>query len=397
MRLFNPLEEKNIKILTSQNIEMSFLMPTATGLQKSIMDATAPFRLFLYERGIHDYGTQGQGIDYKRLIQSHIATENGFISSQASLYRPLTKKGDPRIWFSGLKRFATPNDILGIFEFEMELYVLNLTKLDVEQILIETTANPVSDLIHSISQDANKVAQELLLKIRTIAAQGQIQAIGTGDTSIGRTLESLLGIPMNSRQEPDYKGIELKSFRDKRGNRKTLFAKVPDWNLSKFKSSAEILNHFGYKRGDDFKLYCTVSTLKPNSQGLFLRIDEKLDQLIESSQELKIGDFAIWQLATLHDELKKKHKETFWIAADSLKINEVEYFCFTKIEHTRSPIASQFDLLLEQGIITLDHLIKKTSSGKTNKERVSEKGPLFKIRPDKLEMLFPPSLKYILR
>ncbi len=397
MRLFNLLEEKNIKILTSENIEMSFLMPTATGLQKSIMDATAPFRLFLYERGIHDYGTQGQGTDYKRLIQSHIATENGFISSQASLYRPITKKGDPRIWFSGLKRFAIPNDILGIFEFEMELYVLNLTKLDIEQILSGTIANPVSDLIRSISQDANKVAQELLLKIRTIAAQGQIQAIGTGDTAIGRTLESLLGIPMNSRQEPDYKGIELKSFRDKRGNRKTLFAKVPDWNLSKFKSSAEILNQFGYKRGDDFKLYCTVSTLKPNSQGLFLRIDEKLDQLIESSQELKIGDFAIWQLATLHDELKKKHKETFWIAADSLKINEVEYFCFTKIEHTRSPIVSQFDLLLEQGIITLDHLIKKTSSGKMNKERVSEKGPLFKIRPDKLEMLFPPSLKYSLR
>ena len=381
MRLFNPLEEKNIKILTSENIEMSFLMPTATGLQKSIMDATAPFRLFLYARGIHDYGTQGQGTDYKRLIQSHIATENGFISSQASLYRPVTKKGDPRIWFSGLKKYATPNDILGVFEFGIELYVLNLTKLDIEQILNGITISPVADLIRSISQDANKVAQELLLKIRTIAARGQIQAVGTGDTAIGRTLETLLGITMNSCQEPDYKGIELKSFRDKRGNRKTLFAKVPDWNLSKFKSSAEILNQFGYKRGDDFKLYCTVSTLKPNSQGLFLRIDEKLAQLIETSQELKIGDFAIWQLATLHDELKKKHKETFWIAADSLKINEVEYFCFTKIEHTRSPIVSQFDLLLEQGIITLDHLIKKTSNGKTNKERVSEKGPLFKIKP----------------
>ena len=397
MRPFNLLEEKNIKILTSENIEMCFLMPTATGLQKSIMDATAPFRLFLYERGIHDYGTQGQGQQHKQIIRSHIASENGFISSQASLYRPITKNGDPRIWFTGLKKYADTNDILGIFVFEMELYVLNLTKLDIERILNGIIVTPVADLIRSISQSANKVAQELLFKIRTIAARGQIQAIGTGDTAIGRTLETLLGIAMNSRQEPDYNGIELKSFRDKRGNRKTLFAKVPDWNLSKFKSSAEILNQFGYKRGDDFKLYCTVSTLKPNSQGLFLRIDAKLEQLIETSQELKIGDFAIWQLATLHAELKKKHKETFWIAADSVTINEVEYFCFTKIEHTRSPIVSQFDLLLEQGIITLDHLIKKTSKGKTNKEIVSEKGPLFKIRPDKLELLFPPSMKYSLR
>jgi hypothetical protein len=321
MRPFNLLEEKNIKILTSENIEMSFLMPTATGLQKSIMDATAPFRLFLYERGIHDYGTQGQGADYKRLIQSHIATENEFISSQASLYRPITKKGDPRIWFSGLKKYAAPNEMLGIFELGMQLYVLNLTKLDIGKILSEAIVNPVAELIRSISQDANKVAQELLLKIRTIAARGQIQAIGTGDTAIGRTLETLLGIAMNSSKAPDYKGIEIKSFRDGRGTRKTLFAKVPDWNLSKFKSSTEILNQFGYKRGDDFKLYCTVSTLKPNSQGLFLRIDEKLDQLVETSQELKIGDFAIWQLTVLHAELKKKHKETFWVSADSLTID----------------------------------------------------------------------------
>jgi hypothetical protein len=391
MRLFNPLEEKNIKILTSENIEMSFLMPTATGLQKSIMDATAPFRLFLYERGIHDYGTQGQGADYKRLIQSHIATENGFISSQASLYRPVTKKGDPRIWFSGLTKYAAPNEMLGIFEFGMELYVLNLTKLDIGKILSGAIVNPVAELIRSISQDANKVAQELLLKIRTIAARGQIQAIGTGDTAIGRTLETLLGIPMNSRQEPDYKGIELKSFRDGRGTRKTLFAKVPDWSLSKFKSSAEILNHFGYARGTNFQLNCTVSALKINSQGLFLKIDQKTNQLIESSREQAIGDFAVWQLASLHAQLKTKHRETFWIAAESVYTNGVEYFCFTTIEHTRSPIPSQFDLLLENGIITLDHQIKRTSTGS-----LSERGPSFKIKPKKLDLLFPPSLKYSL-
>jgi hypothetical protein len=80
MRSFNLLEEKNIKILTSENIEMCFLMPTATGLQKSIMDATAAFRLFLYERSIHDYGTQGQGPQHKHTIRSHIALEPTFRS-----------------------------------------------------------------------------------------------------------------------------------------------------------------------------------------------------------------------------------------------------------------------------------------------------------------------------
>lgn len=35
------------------------------------------------------------------------------------------------------------------------------------------------------------------------------------DTAIGRTLETLLGININSSKQPDYKGIELKAFRDK--------------------------------------------------------------------------------------------------------------------------------------------------------------------------------------
>jgi hypothetical protein len=44
---------------------------------------------------------------------------------------------------------------------------------------------------------------------------------------------------------------------------------------------------------------------------------------------------------------------------------------------------------LEQGIITLDHLIKRNSKG-----IVVEKGPLFKIKPNSLNLLFPPSNIY---
>ncbi len=59
------------------------------------------------------------------------------------------------------------------------------------------------------------------------------------------------------------------------------------------------------------------------------------------------------------------------------------------VEHTKKPITSQFDILVDQGIITLDHLIKRNSNGK-----VVEKGPIFKIKPKGLDLLFPPSEKY---
>ena len=152
---------------------------------------------------------------------------------------------------------------------------------------------------------------------------------------------------------------------------------------------SEILNNFGYKRGLDFKLYCTISSIVRNSQGLKLRIDNKANHLLENSDKANIGDFVVWALETLHSRLEEKHNETFWISAESKIVDHKEYFAYKKIEHTRKPILSQFDILLEQGLITLDHLIKRNSKGK-----VIEKGPLFKIRPTALNLLFPPSKVY---
>jgi hypothetical protein len=59
-----------------------------------------------------------------------------------------------------------------------------------------------------------------------ISLKGPVPAMLKADTAIGRTLETLLGIDINSSKKPDYKGIELKSYREKRGNRKNLFAQV---------------------------------------------------------------------------------------------------------------------------------------------------------------------------
>ena len=391
MRQLTTLEIERIKILTENSVELCLIEPTETGLVKSIMDATGSVRNFLKSKKIHDFGLQNQGQESKVLIPSKLIDTDKNINSLASLYRPNTKNGDPRIWFKGLGNYSKANDILGIIEFEGTLYVLNITQIDLEKLLNSTINNPLKELIEEINHISNEVADELLILLNKIASQGPVPAMLKADTAIGRTLETLLGIDINSSKKPDYKGIELKSYRDKKGNRKNLFAQVPDWSLSKFKSSAEILDNFGYSRGEDFKLYCTVSALVRNSQGLTLKLDSKINQLLENSDKANIGDFIAWNLETLHNRLLEKHNETFWIAADSIIIGNKEHFQFKKVEHTRKPIVTQFDILLEQGIITLDHLIKRNSTGK-----VIEKGPIFKIKPNALELLFPPSQSYSL-
>lgn len=391
MRQLTTIEVNRIKILTENSVEITLIEPTENGLQKSIMDATAPVRNYLKEKLVHNYEIQKQGPENKIQIAANLLTDEGLVLSIASLYRPVTKKGDPRIWFKGLAKYAVANDILGIFEFEKILYVLNITKLDLKKLLDAKLTNPFQELVREINKVSNEVADELLIKLRKIAAKGFVPALLNADTAIGRTLEHLLNIPMNSAKAPDYKGIELKSARENKGTRKGLFAKTPNWELSKFKSRSEILDAFGYWEKGVFRLYNTIRATGRNAQGLILRTDYELDYLFENSDRKEIGDFLTWELEVLKKALAVKHKETFWIKAQSKHEDGKEYFLFKSVEHTKGPLLNQFGLLIDIGAITLDYPIKRIGNGS-----VIDKGCNFKLKPNALNLLFPPSKAYSL-
>lgn len=397
LRPLTEIERSRIKRLTAESVDITLIQPTRTGLEKSILDATASVRNFLRDRDIHDYELQGQGAtEHGVKIEALLMDERNATHSTASLYRPKTKTGDPRVWFTKLPAYADPDDMMAITAHEGRLVVINLTKVDVDHVLDVQRSGALWELLSEIGNEATEVAEELLEKLRAIARAGLVPSVmdARADTAIGRTLEAALGIAINSAKEPDYKGIELKSYRRARGsreNRKTLFAQVPNWNISKFKSSREILDNFGYWREPDYKLYCTVSTRTSNSQGLSFALDDKAGLLNEVSDQREIGAFASWYLKDLRESLAKKHNETFWVSADVREVDGRDYFRFCDVIHTRKPITSQFDILIEQGEITMDHLIKRNAKG-----RVSEKGPLFKINSPSLELLFPPSKTYAL-
>ena len=396
MRQLTDKEELAVKLLTNYSVELTLIEPTKTGLDKSIMDATIPVRAYLREQNIHDYNFQNDGTEYKVIIEdTFLITETSFIKSRTSLYRPRAKKkrGDPRIWFKKLPEYSNANNILALTYFNNKLYVINISTMEIDNLLSSSFINPLLELVQDIQKKNNSISNELLEKIKIIANNGLLPAIKKGDTAIGHALETALGIAQNSSKSPDYKGIELKSYRQKssksKESRKNLFAQVPNWKLSKFKSSREILDTFGYQREDDFKLYCTSSTKGRNSQGLILRLDSDINQLVENSHQDEIGDFVVWLMSDLKTRLLEKHNETFWIGADTTILKGIEYFQYQKILHTKKPIPSMFELLVEQGEITLDHLIKRNAKG-----RVSEKGPLFKISTSALSMLFPEQVEY---
>ena len=383
-----------IRFFNAYSVEATYLVPTSVGLGKSIMDATSPFRLYLKENQIHNYDGQTQGPEGKRTVETFFVTETNLIPTTASLYRPQAKgkEGDPRIWFSKLPSYASPNNLLGVVAFNNALYVINLSNQNIRQ-SAQDSNSPLSRLFKQINANQSSVSDELLNKLREVASRGWIKTVTVGDTGIGATLEHCLGIQINSSQKPDYKGIELKTKRItglRATTRTSLFAQVPDWGISALKSSAQILDTYGYNRGDVKKLYCTVKATAPNSQGLILRVDEPKDILQERYESADISrDVVTWKFDVLRNRLLTKHNETFWIGAATSKIDGIEHFHYKKVLHTRVPFASNFHTLCQEGVITLDHLIKRDVSGK-----VVEKGPLFKINPSDLGLLFPPPLQF---
>lgn len=231
------------------------------------------------------------------------------------------------------------------------------------------------------------VSEELLGRFRSVKDQW-FESEVAADTGIGRTIESFLGISMNSDKTPDYKGIELKSHRDKRSSRKNvLFTQTPDWNISNLKSGRQIVEKYGYYTEDGKKTYQnTVQCTPPNSQFLFLNVNQTEEKLELQAQMKRLEDVAAWRLMKLHQRLLTKHHETFWIEVENEKHDGKEYFRYKQIEHTKNPNVGQFDVLIEQNIITVDLLLCRPSGhGDTYSFKIKKKG---------MPLLFPESVIY---
>ncbi len=404
MRPFTPFEKRNMEYLVNKNVKFTQVQITATGLKKSILDATTPMRTYFKENNVHDYALQNKGQDNKVIIKTYILTEYKEIETQTSLYRPETKDGDPRLWIYRLKETTEADDIHAIIApTPTSLFVINLTKVDIVKCCESSLVNPIQDLISVFYHSSNLISNELLAILRSYENQW-IDTDLRADTAIGRQVEALLGIDMNASKLPDYKGIELKSFRSQRPSiKKNLFCKVPDWDLSHLKSGAEIVDKYGYMSGGIKSYRNTLYCKAPNSQNLRLNMnypDDLLeieeDKIIGENQFKKIADVAVWRLQTLHECLLTKHHETFWIEVDT-RIGDQgqEQFMFNKIEHTRNPIVSQFDILLEQSMITVDLLLGRPKVDlETGKPKKGGDAVSFKIKKSAAGLLFPDSVIY---
>jgi len=356
------------------------------------MDATASLREYLKDEEVHDFGSQRQGPEHKKLVHAVIFSKGVHIETTASLYRPNTKTGDPRIWFSKLKEMADPTDLLAVLASNRRLVVINCSKSTLDDLIVDERS-PLWNYYQKNSACLPLEAQELLNLLSKISKRGFIQTMRKGDTGVGYTLETLLGISANSRKSPDYKGIEIKSGRGKSVNSgwTTVFSQVPLWSISRLKGSANILKERG--RFNETKqrrqLFHEIDAIKPNSYDLILVSDDKEGLLHQEchNEGQRIRDVS-WKYETLFHRLEEKHKQTFWVKAQAKGKGETEQFWYKEVKYTSGVNAQKLPLLIETGIISVHYTISQTPTG-----GAKDQGYLFKIRQADLPLLFRSQLQ----
>lgn len=388
-----------IKLFSALGSEAGYFVPTETGLLKSILDSHGSLRSFFLGKQIHDYEKQNKGTNFKVLRDAFIVTDDKLIKTNISFYRPETKSGDSRFWIYNLNEYFSALNLGAIFLKNDVIYIINLSRI--KSLDLNKVSNTLFGEIFSKGDDEIDSAVILLLqKMRTISKLGYVDSLRIGDTGVGMTLETMLGISANSSRVPDFMGIEIKAQRlkntkggvTKSGNRVNLFSQVPDWDISNCKSGGDILKKFGYldEIKNRFQLYCTNS-VKPNPQGLFLSIDEDantLDSMCNRSQGIE--EVVKWRIANLQHQLEKKHRQTFWVKAKSKKSDDgLEQFHYVQIEQTRNPFVYNFSTLIEIGAITMDYTLSTKADGGTR-----DHGYLFKIHPSNFDLLFPSPILY---
>lgn len=167
--------------------------------------------------------------------------------------------------------------------------------------------------------------KEFAEEFKKLKAMGFVPSTRKGPTGIGHTLETYLEIIENNDAHPDIEGAELKAHRNKGNNLITLFTfnnKV--WRMPLL----EAVKKYGSLDKDGRQgLYYTMS-LKPNSAGLFLSIQEKEISVRHISGEI----IATWQLQTLADRFMQKMPALLFVSAFTEERDGREYFHFYRAQ-----------------------------------------------------------------
>ena len=205
-------------------------------------------------------------------------------------------------------------------------------------------------------------------KLSDINRMGYVVSLRKGNTGIGYTLETLLGVVENNLRSPDLGNIELKetllgvaennlrysdlgnielkSRRIKSTSLLTMFT----FNDSIWKiEQEELIKQYGYYKDGRWALYTTAKN-KPNNRGFYVKVEQDTVRLYHIDGLCAIE----WQLDPLIEDLKKKLSNVLLVEAESRKSGGQEEFWYKDAYLLTGIIVEKFLEYIKNGTIAID-------------------------------------------
>jgi hypothetical protein len=256
----------------------------------------------------------------------------------------------------------------------------------------EVSPIPGNFVVRPVDSDAfsaDPILTELLGKFDEVKRQGWIDSMREGDTGIGYTFETLLGIKENNDQKADFDGIEIKCKGAKEnhtGNstKINLFQAGPTWTV---KTPARELIRLIGKPSDNGRYACfSQVTVTPNNLGLLLdvlNVNNKID-LRKHADAL-----GFWSFKQLEKRLAEKHSRTVFVKAQIRRSKSKTQFSYEELVYCDRPSIERFVDLVTKRNIVFEFTMSEKADG-----RVRNHGyPWRLIRAEFLDQLFSYQIK----
>ena len=243
--------------------------------------------------------------------------------------------------------------------------------------------------VDSDAFSADTALAELLGKFDEVKNRGWIDSLREGDTGIGYTFETLLGIKENNDQKADFKGIEIKCKGMKDGNagnssKINLFQAGPNWTV---KATAKELIRILGKQGDDGLYTCySQVTATPNNLDLLLDV-----MSAQSKIDLRKNTDALgyWSFRQLESRLAEKHSRTVFVKARNRSTKNKTQYSYEELVYCDKPSIERFVELVEKRNIVFEFTMSEKPNGTVRNHGY----PWRLIRAEFLDQLFAFQIK----
>jgi hypothetical protein len=376
--IFTPYSDESAiinMIRQFRNEDYALLRMTYTMIDKNNLDANGILRDLLFSWGLVDYERLDHGghygVSYDALFVQHGKVE----TVNMKFYRVANERGDRRFSIENIKRRMAlqeinEGDLLYISIFRdnngiSKIFFVNLTH----------NTPTEREILNAIGVDAiTQLFNEIKPRLREIIRGGFFDnSKGYGSIApkdVGDTLEDLLGIRTNNRNDADYNGlIEVKSKGESR-TLDTLFTlrprfegtRVADYEENDSKRVSAFARLYGYDSDahPGFRsLYITIGSYESpyNNQGFYLHVNDEAGQVNLIWRDPNTGRKEIagyWLFEDLKNQIYLKHPATLWFKAQTCEVGGMVKFKYTEIDFSRAPQFTTFLSLIKDGIITYD-------------------------------------------